>query len=401
MGIPLLVILGVAAVASLVAVVVLWPRIPGPQSRRWIPRTGLVLLSQGLAVLLALALVNHYGAFYTTWGEIVGSTSSAAQIRHYGGDQKAGDMASRSADRPLLPAKANHTIPAKSGKTGRLVVRGFTNWSTKSQWATKGRVETVSIRGLESDLSVLGYVYLPPQYFQPQWAHHTFPAVEALSGYYGATQAEVTRFDYPGISRSLVQQHRSTPMIFVMIPSTVTPPRDTECTDVPHGPQVETFLSQEVPSAMQAAFRVRPADWGIVGDSTGGYCATKILLHHSGTFKAGISLSGYYYTLQDRTTGNLWGGSAQLRNLNDPEWLITHYLPPPVHLFITSGTGETFPDGYADTRRFLRDVRPPMKVTAMIVPGGMHSVATWRKELPTALHWMSHQLTHASPMPLP
>ncbi len=78
-------------------------------------------------------------------------------------------------------------------------------------------------------------------------------------------------------------------MILVMLRPTVAPPRDTECVDIPGGPQTETFFAKDLPEAVTASYRAgkEADDWGIIGNSTGGYCALKIGLHHpTGTRRA-------------------------------------------------------------------------------------------------------------------
>ena len=105
---------------------------------------------------------------------------------------------------------------------------------------------------------------------------------------------------------------------------------------------------------------------------------------HSDVFRAAVSMSGYYHTLEDPTTGNLWGGSQVLRNLNSPEWL----LAAPA---AATGLGarsivssqERGLGGLSDTRWFLSLVRPPMTASSIVVPGGGHNYANWAGVLPT------------------
>jgi S-formylglutathione hydrolase FrmB len=196
---------------------------------------------------------------------------------------------------------------------------------------------------------------------------------------------------YPDVLLSQIDAHRSRPMVLVMLRPTVVPPRDTECTDVPAGPQTLTYFGEDVPRTVSQDLRVRPTGWGAIGDSTGGYCATKLLLTHSSVFTAGVSLSGYYHTLRDRTTGNLWGGSPMLRNLNDPEWLVGHQPQPPVSLFATIGAAEKGASGIRDTRRFAALVHAPMSMTTVVIPGG-HNFASWSTVMPQALDFLSTHL---------
>jgi S-formylglutathione hydrolase FrmB len=389
LGTSLIVVLALVAVSIPVATVLAWSRLGGPVLLRNVLRVGMLIAGQVATVLLAAVLANDYGQFYASWGDLVGTSSAPASIRYYGAGAT---PASRSGSR-TVPALSPGSGPTGStGASGQLRVIGDSSWSSPSQWSTRGRLESVVISGSRSGLSTQAYVYLPPQYFWHSWAHRRFHGVEVLTGYPGSVTSLLTRMNYPQMTLAALQRHRTQPMVYVLADSTVAAPRDTECTDVPNGPQAQTFLSEELPSAVAGALRVQPTDWGIIGTSTGGYCATKILMNHDAVFRAGVSLSGYFYARQDITTGSLWGGSLRLRHLNDPEWMLAHHPAPPVSLFIGVGKQETRRDGYPDAVRFLREVRPPMRVTAMIEPQGGHNYRTWNREIPVALHWLSVRL---------
>jgi enterochelin esterase-like enzyme len=138
-------------------------------------------------------------------------------------------------------------------------------------------------------------VYLPPEYFQPEYRTCTFPAVVVLTGYPGTAQSLLYKLRYPRTAWKLAESGRMQPMILVMLRPTVAPPRDAECVDVPGGPQAESFFARDLPDAVLAHYRVgeKPGGWGIVGDSTGGYCVLKPALHHPEVYAAGAGLSVY------------------------------------------------------------------------------------------------------------
>lgn len=392
LGTPLLLVLGCVAVLIPVATVLLWSRVRGPRLVRGAAHLLMLGAGQVATVLLVAALANGYGQFYTSWGDLLGRPANAApKVTVYGGSP---DPQAVVVARPGVPSP-RPTAPGPA--SGRMRVLGSTSWSTQSQWKTRGRVISVEITGLRSALSVQAFVYLPPQYFAPGGAHRRFPAVEVMTGYPGSALALVTRMYYPDTALSLVNEHRSVPMIYVMFSSTVAPPRDTECTDVPGGPQAETFLAAELPSAVQHGLRVQPGSWGAVGDSTGGYCAAKLGMLHPDVFAGAVSLSGYYRTLSDATTGDLWAGSPVRRHENNLEWLLAHRPAPPASLFVTISRGETSKStGYPDTMRFLHLVRPPMHVTALIEQTGGHNFATWIREMPQGLSWLSDRVSARS-----
>jgi enterochelin esterase-like enzyme len=381
LGWPLLVVLSVLALLSVAAVMLLWTRVPGGSLARASQRVALVVAAQVTAILLVAAAVNDYGYFYGSWTELLGGAGTAPPAVTGAGVQAGGPADHR----PMQPrVRFGEDIAHASALAS--------GWSTPTQWPVRGRLQAVELTGTRSALSEPVLVYLPPQYFQRPYARARFPAAEVMTGYPGTTANLVNRLAYPDVLRQLVATHQARPMVLVLLRPTVAPPRDTECTDVPGGPLAMTYLAEDVPTTVDRLFRVRPLGWGVVGDSTGGYCAVKMALTHSDVFSAAVSLSGYYHTLADHTTGSLWGGSMVMRHLNDPEWLLAHEPPPPVSLLLTEGTAEGGSLGVRDTRRFLSLVRPPLHAEAIMVPDGGHNFADWGSQLPTALTWLSARL---------
>jgi S-formylglutathione hydrolase FrmB len=347
-----------------------WSRVPGRGVLRLAQRAALVVGCQLAAVLLVAVAANNYGYFYGSWGDLFGTSMAEPVVVSAGWPQ--GHLS-----RGLV-------VPA-------VTVARPTSWSPTSAASVRGKVESVRIPGVRSGLTADALVYLPPQYFQPAYAHHQFPAIEMLTGYPGVTASLVSRLHVPEVYLAELQHHRAIPMVIVMLRPTVAPPRDTECTDVPAGPQALTYLAQDVPSAIDALLRVRPIGWGAMGESTGGYCAVKLAMLHSDVFRAAVSMSGYYHTLEDPTTGNLWGGSSVLRQLNSPEWLLEHQPPPPVSVLTSVGLAEGSA-AVSDNHWFVSLVRPPMTATTIAVPGGGHNYANWSQILPKGFDWLSARL---------
>lgn len=184
-------------------------------------------------------------------------------------------------------------------------------------------------------------------------------------------------------------------MILVMLRPTVAPPRDTECVDVPVGPQAETFFAKDLPEAVTAHYRVgrKPGSWGIVGDSTGGYCALKLAMHHPDAYAAGAGLSPYYKAPVDPATGDLFRGRADLRNRADLWWCLKHLPAPDTSLLVTSSkVGEA---DYRSTLTFIAQVQAKKltRISSIILDSGGHNFNTWRREIPGTLQWMSGRLS--------
>jgi S-formylglutathione hydrolase FrmB len=204
----------------------------------------------------------------------------------------------------------------------------------------------------------------------------------------------VNKLHYPSTALQLAKAGKMQPMILVMLRPTVAPPRDTECVDVPGGPQTETFFAKDLRDAVMAQYRVdkTPASWGIVGDSTGGYCALKVAMHHPASYAAAAGLSPYYKAPLDPTTGDLFHGDKNLQNRADLFWAIKHLTAPETSLLVTSSrVGE---HNYKDALKFIKSVQDTnvTRISSIILPSGGHNFNTWRREIPPMLQWLSQRL---------
>ncbi|MFI6966831.1 alpha/beta hydrolase [Streptomyces sp. NPDC050149] len=364
-------ILAITLAVALFAVTIwCWPRL----ARRGVPvlfgRVGLLLATQ-VAVFVSVGLMaNNSFLFYGSWADLFGQKQDLGVVT----DHAQGTLAEKNIVRV---------------GTRRPDVPGG------SRPASAGRIDKVVVAGRSSGIETSAYVYLPPEYFQEAYARRKFPAVVVLTGYPGTAENLIKGLDYPKTSLQRVRAGRSQPMILVMLRPTVAPPRDTECVDIKGGPKTETFFADDLPSAVSAAYRVgrHARNWGIIGNSTGGYCALKIGLHHPGRFTASAGLSAYYKAAEDPTTGDLFHGDRRARERADLLWSLDH-RPQPESSFLvtTSRRGEA---NYAATRKFVAKVKRPARVSSIVLDSGGHNFNTWRREIPAALEWMSSRLSES------
>ncbi|NUP80995.1 MAG: prolyl oligopeptidase family serine peptidase [Nonomuraea sp.] len=356
-SIALLVAAAGLAAAALAATVWVWPRLAGRGVPPVLGRAGLLITCQVLTVAALALLVNYYFGFYGSWDDLLGADTGTAEIT----------AAGAAAGLRVLDSRA---VPG-------------------------GRIEEVTVPGASTRLSEEAYVFLPSAYVkQPR---RRFPAILALTGYPGDPRNLMTRLDLPGRLAHAIALHQVGPAILVMMRPSVVLPRDTECVDVPHGPQALTYFATDVRQAVIAHYRVATGrdSWGVLGGSTGGYCALKIVMTRPDAFSAAVSLSGYYKTIVDGTTGDLFGGDRALADRNDLMWRLARLPAPPVDVLVTSSRkGEA---GYLPTERFLDAVRPPMRASSLILPSGGHNFSTWNRELPQALPWLVQQLADQRP----
>jgi len=386
--------------AALIAGTVwIWPQRYGSVLRTAATRAGLLLSSHLALALAVLVALNAHFLFFSSWDELIGTGGGAglesgaqplkpASKERPGGKERPGTSVPLANDGSVTSSGLSSSGPAMAAMvTGRKV-------STRHPEIT-GDIEHVMVRGAISGIKAEAYVMLPAQYFQKQYAKHRFPTVIMLTGYPGNPRALIRLLHFPSIVQKSEQAGQAQPMIYVLMRPTVAPPRDTECTDIPGGPQVETFFGTDLPRAISAAFHTNPGrgGWAIMGDSTGGYCAAKIAMKHSDRFSTAVSLSGYFHALKDITTGDLYGGSQAIRNDNDLLWRAQHLPPPPINILVTScKVGErTYPQAQA----FLTLARAPMRADSLILDSGGHNYQTFARMLPGALQWLSSHLVGA------
>ncbi|MER6527803.1 alpha/beta hydrolase-fold protein [Streptomyces sp. NPDC001508] len=356
------------AVLLFAGTVWVWPRLARTTWRAVSGRIALLLATQvALFASLGVAANQAFG-FYAGWADLFGQETEQGVVVDHAAGGHAGPL------RVVGTAR----VPGVSGSLPQ----------------TAGEVQRVSVVGRTTHLATPAYVYLPPEYFQPRYRTRTFPAVVVLTGYPGTARSLVDKLHYPRTAQQLAEDGRAQPMILVMLRPTVAPPRDTECVDVPGGPRAETFFARDLPDAVRAHYRVgqKPDSWGIVGDSTGGYCALKLAMHHPDVYAAGAGLSPYYKAPVDPTTGDLFHGDKELRNRADLRWFLAHEPAPDTSLLVSSSkVGET---NYKATREFIRRVVATRltRISSIILDSGGHNFNTWRREIPGTLQWLSRRL---------
>ncbi|WP_039935322.1 alpha/beta hydrolase [Streptomyces viridochromogenes] len=355
-----------SAVLLFAGTVWLWPRLARRGWRSVGGRVGLLLATQvTLFAAVGLAANQAFG-FYASWADL------------FGQEKDQGVVVDHTPGGGPLEVVGTGRVPGAGGVRPR----------------SGGRVQQVGIVGRTTRIATPAYVYLPPEYFQPRYRTRTFPAAVVLTGYPGTASALVEKLHYPRTALELARAGRARPMILVMLRPTVAPPRDTECVDIPGGPQTESFFARDLPEALRAHYRVteKRGGLGIIGNSTGGYCALKIAMHHPDVYAAGAGLSAYYKAPIDATTGDLFQGDKELRNRADLWWCLRHEPAPDTSLLVTSSrSGES---NHKDTLRFIERVKATgrTRISSIILESGGHNFNTWRREIPATLEWIGERL---------
>ena len=355
-GLPLLVALIGALVATVATMLLCWNR--WPDQWAWPARVLCLLLVMVLPVAVAGDAENRYYGFYASWGDLAGSP---------------GDV------RPAAGARLAHRqIP------GDVLAEG-----AASAAHGHGILIPWTLDGGRSDITRAGYVYLPAAYFDKTKPDDRFPVIELLHGYTGSPRAWLKGLPIASMLNQEISAGRMPPVIAVA-PKEYDA-NDGECVNAVDGEQNETYLARDVPADLAAVFRTAtaPDSWATLGFSTGGFCAVNIALHNQDRYRAAVSLSGYFTAVTDRTTGDLYHGDEVARRYNSPQWFVSHHLVRP-SLYVFASGGDSY--AYTRVKPFQEAVPAGTDLTVVTVPAGGHNTLVWNAALPPALDWLAQRL---------
>jgi enterochelin esterase-like enzyme len=324
------------------------------------------------AMMFGVAAVNKYYDYYQNWNAAIAD---------------------------LTNQNVGLQTPEVPGHTGDAVHFGkFMGQPIDPALASmEGFTVRLTVHGSLSNISRTVYVYLPPQYFQPAYKHYHFPAIELIHGFPGEPQDWITVMGVNTIFVNLLDEHKAQPAVLVMPSANGGTKISLQCLNQFRGPQDATYLAQDLPTRIAQLFRVQQPGlgWAIAGYSEGGFCAANLGIKYGTRFAFAGVLSGYFkpYDNQLGTPPrpvSPFGGSQRLRRENTPLDLLESLPPgtPVPEFWLGAGTADAADVKNAEIFEQLVKLRQPT-VTLQLVPGGGHTMFTWRALMPPMLEWMT------------
>jgi enterochelin esterase-like enzyme len=355
-GLVPLLVLGLGLVTVIAATLALWNMVPNLLA--WPVRLGCLVMLMVLTLGVTADAVNRDYGFYSSWRDLIDSPTdtrltAAAALRH----------------QRLPSADLARGAEAAAHGHGTLV-----------KWM---------FPGARSGIIRTGLVYLPAAYFDKAKPGQRFGVIELLHGYAGSPGNWSHALQIADTLDAEIAAGRLPPVIAVA-PKTYDT-HDGECVDAVHGQRNDTYLGVDVPADTDTVFRTdtAPGSWATLGFSTGGFCAVNLALHHPGTFRAAVSLSGYFTAITDRTTGDLYRGEKNARLENSPVWWVRHH-PVRTALYVFASGGDHY--AFAQVAPFRRAVPTGTDLTTVTVRVGGHNATVWRAAMPPALDWLGQRL---------
>jgi enterochelin esterase-like enzyme len=268
----------------------------------------------------------------------------------------------------------------------------------KRQARKNGFAMETTLSGPQSRISRQGVIYLPPQYFQKQYANRRFPVIELIHGAPGTPSDYEGRLKISGMLRKLIAAHKAKPVVLVIPDANGGLDRSTQCLNTVRGEQDETYLALDVPEDVSDRLRVEPPGtaWGIAGFSEGGYCAANLALRHPDRYGVAASLSGYFEPLRTNRMPqpvDPFAGNKALRAANSPLKVmarpLSHDRLP--HFWVMSGNGVQ--TDMVQAQAFVDLIkRYEPGVPFMVVKGGQHNYVAWREAFPRMFEWATSRV---------
>jgi enterochelin esterase-like enzyme len=336
-----------------------------------------LLVVNALVLLTAATRLNADFQFFSDWTDLAGAFANApsADVVH------GGTSASKAA-RMEVPHSAGGLAGASSAVPA-LSAGGAT-------------VATYTVSGALSGLTGTVVVEFPPGYTDPRNAQVRYPVLEAFQGYPGSAYQWVSSMDLGGVVASEVAAKRMREALIVSPQVEIPKGADTECVNgAPGGPQLETWLTQDVPNWVAGTLRVRPdrGSWATIGLSAGGWCAAMATMLHPDRYSAAVVLAGYFHPEFGPFYHPYPAGSPLAARYDLVA--LAQKAPPPVALWVQTSQVDRI--SYSSSAALLRAARAPLAVTATVLQHAGHRLTVWQQLVPNALTWLGANIPGFSP----
>ncbi len=311
----------------------------------------------------------------------------------------AGDVSPDLVTRPGPPGAETAKAVGAHGNSKRGLRQGGASRETPPLPA-HGVVVKIRIGGPVSGVAARdSYVYLPPQYYDANHPDERFPVLYLLHGSPGIAVDWLRGGRVDVAMDELLRSHAIQPFIVVLPDVNGGYGRDTECQDIPGGPYVQTYLTTDVPSYVDAHFRtIATRNARVIGGlSSGGYCGLNLSLRHPDVFSGAVLHSGFLSPARNRYTGNLFGHDPALLSSNSPSYYLpTIQITRPYAVYFDVGKTETASLAQSKLGAEMLQ-RLGVPVTLRIDQNARHNFASWHHDLAYSLPWVSQwfDTTHA------
>jgi len=280
----------------------------------------------------------------------------------------------------------------------------------------KGKVVPVTIPGDASKFKHRGeLVYLPPAYFATN-PPPALPAVMLIGGQFNTAADWIRAGNAVATIDEFAAKHGGNAPVFVFADSGGAFNNDTECVNGVRGNAADHLTLDVRPYAV-ANFGVSddPANWGVMGWSSGGTCALNLAVKYPDLFSAFVNIDGDAAPnagTKAQTIERLYGGNAAAYKEWDPAAIIPAHgpyegvagwfsvsVPPSKRLDPIPGSALPEPPAVPvasnplEAARALCGLGDAYGIDCSVVPqAGKHDWPFAARALATSLPWLAAQI---------
>ena len=356
------------AVIVFVAIIVFWPKLAPWKFRCVLARIFALLIAQLLIVTTIGLAVNNYGEFYGSWSELLGinSTSvsnaalplvfnSAAQINR-------NDLANAVIS-PGGSAIINRELDGKkSGEHGQV-------------WIVLPKSAVDQIKNSKSSLNLSNY-----------------RVIQFIPGFPGTPRIWLDRLDVVKNLETTQSNNSLVPTIGILTESNLLRGYDGECFDTPGGPQIETWLTNDVAEFAKNLLGVKTSNWAVMGISTGGWCAAMLTVRHPHHFVAAVSIAGYF-TPQPNKGLSTSVATTLLKKYDLRASIKAQH--PKIAIFATVAPLDR--GSYFQTIHFVEDMKNEIPIRTIALHGAGHNFTSWLPAMSPAMDWVGKEFEKSAP----
>lgn len=363
-------------VLTFVGLIVVWHPLDGRSPVRVAARVIAVLVVNVLVLLTAATQLNAKYLFFASWADIQGSlTGHLAQTRLVRGGNAAAA--------PAIKVRGHRATVAAVVPKLTMPVSGT-------------GVAQFTVRGPRSGLTGMVAVQLPTGYLSPSNSGQRYPVIEAFSGYPGGPLAWLDVLKLGEVNQHQVAAHAMRPAIVVSPQIGFPRGVDTEGVNgLPGNPQVETFLTRDIPDWIGRTFRVEAdrSAWATIGYSAGGWVAAMAAMLHPAQYGASIVLGGYFRPEFGPFYEPYPVRGPQATRYDLPA--LVRRKPPAVAMWIETSHADDL--SYASSAAFLAAAKAPLAVKAVVLQNAGHRIGVWLQLLPETLTWLGSNVAGFKP----
>lgn len=350
-----------SAIGLTLFTVIFWQKIFRRTVGNILLRFFIIVLCQVLALISIGLEVNRANGFYESWNDLFGTSSNYTQSAVTAGSMSTITKAELAkADKlPYQSRLVRDVITGKDSKVSNVVYLDLPH----------AAVADISHK-----------VALDPKRYR---------IVEFLTGFPSQPLMWVKVLAIDQVLAVYNESHVGQEIIGVFPEVNIAGHFDLECMNLPgNRPPAETWLSTDMHAYVASRIGIQNSRWGIMGVSTGGWCAAMLSIRHPDLYSAAASIAGYYRPALPLTD------PLPLQKAMDVKYDLVPSeaaLTQTQKLYLTASRGDKY--SYRETKKFLAKKHPNLDITYKELASGGHNSRVWVGLIPGALDWLQRNIS--------